>query len=167
MVLEVDCWPNELNVWLWWDLWSELLMRGGRAGPLLGRELYAEKAERDLVERKEECNKLFSSPEPPLPISRRSLGSRKGWLWRHIIWLLSFLTHTFNNSTLVFFWETSTGSIIALQPRFSWTQFKCAVKFWSEVTFTCFIVENFTENSRRKPVLNFLKVCRCCTIERF
>ena len=27
-------------------------MRGGRAGPLLGRELYAEKAERDLVERK-------------------------------------------------------------------------------------------------------------------
>ena len=26
-------------------------MRGGRAGPLLGRELYAEKAERDLYEK--------------------------------------------------------------------------------------------------------------------
>ena len=27
-------------------------MSGGRAGPLLGRELYAEKAERDLVKKK-------------------------------------------------------------------------------------------------------------------
>ena len=26
-------------------------MRGGRAGPLLGRELYAEKADRDLVKK--------------------------------------------------------------------------------------------------------------------
>ena len=31
-------------------------MRGGRAGPLLGRELYAEKADRDLVRVKVELN---------------------------------------------------------------------------------------------------------------
>lgn len=52
MVFEEDCWLNELNVWLWWDLWRELLMRGGRVGLLLGWELYVEKVERDLVERK-------------------------------------------------------------------------------------------------------------------
>lgn len=159
MVLEEDCWPNELNVWLWWDLWRELLMRGGRAGPLLGRELYAEKAERDLVERKKECNKLFSSPEPPVPISRRTLGSRKG----QFDWLSS-LSPIFNNSTLG---KHPLVRLQHLQARFSWSQLKRAAKFWTEVTFTCFTVENFTQNSRRKPVLNFLKVCRCYTIERF
>lgn len=42
------CWPNEPKLCLRWVFWKDLLIRGGRAGPLPGRELYAEKAERDL-----------------------------------------------------------------------------------------------------------------------
>ena len=81
MVLTVDCWPNELNVCRWWDFWRELLMRGGRAGPLLGRELYAENADRDLVTTANK-NKGYSKKlngRFPFNQNFRKIGNRGKW----------------------------------------------------------------------------------------
>ena len=39
----------------------------------------------------------LSSPEPLVPLSRRGLGTRKRWHWRHMIWLARALNKEFTN----------------------------------------------------------------------
>ena len=94
----------------------------------------------------------FSFPEPLGPLSRRSLGTRKRRLWSHMSYLARFLDQ--DHSTLAFLPHSRTGWCLT------------STVWWQHLTetltdFNLQQKENLTENSLRKLLLNFLKVCGC------